>query len=145
MVATHNRDAIERRFWSKVERTETCWLWTTYLDKQGYGRFFPTRKKNVRAHRFAYEMLVGPVPEGLQLDHLCRVRHCVNPDHLEPVTSRENTMRGTNQVVAKARQTHCINGHPFDANNTYKHSDGRRQCRACRNRSRDERRRKVSQ
>ncbi|MEU7240240.1 HNH endonuclease signature motif containing protein [Streptomyces sparsogenes] len=83
------------------------------------------------AHRFAYETLVGPIPEHLQLDHLCRVRHCVNPDHLEPVSSRENTRRGRSQAGINGRKTHCQKGHPFDSANTYVWK-GSRACRTCR-------------
>jgi len=82
----------ERRFWSYVEKTETCWLWTGHLTDDGYGRL-GINGQLVLAHRFAYELLVGPIPEGLHLDHLCRVRHCVKPDDLEPVTPAENVRR----------------------------------------------------
>ncbi|KAB2977369.1 HNH endonuclease [Streptomyces sp. SS1-1] len=83
------------------------------------------------AHRVAYQEIVGPIPEGLQLDHLCRVRHCVNPAHLEPVTSRENTLRGENLVAINAAKTHCKRGHLFDAANTYRWRNSRI-CRECR-------------
>lgn len=80
------------------------------------------------AHRLAYEGLVGPIPEGLQIDHLCRVRNCVNPEHLEPVTSRENTMRGDNWSAKYAKMTTCAKGHSFDAVT----KDGKRKCKTCR-------------
>lgn len=83
------------RFWMKVEFTDTCWLRTAMNDKAGYGSFNHTWDRKVPAHRYAYEFCVGPIPEGLQIDHLCRVHNCVNPDHLEPVTARENVRRGT--------------------------------------------------
>ena len=87
-----------QRFWVKVDQTNgpnACWLWTGHCATNGYGRFCPEpRKKNpgpsVAAHRFAYEALVGPIPAGLQLDHLCRVKNCVNPAHLRPVTNKQN-------------------------------------------------------
>ena len=82
---------ISARFWAKVDKTETCWLWTGG-QSAGYGRFGFKGRPNLGAHRFAYELLVGPIPPGLDLDHLCRVRNCVNPDHLEPVTRRENLL-----------------------------------------------------
>lgn len=81
------------RFWSKVEVTDGCWFWTGWLNKKGYGQFdIPGWKP--RAHRLAYELMVGRILDGLQLDHLCRNRRCVRPDHLEPVTNRENSRRG---------------------------------------------------
>lgn len=115
------------RFWAKVEKTDTCWLWTAALVK-GYGRFYDTDMRPVGAHRWAYELLVGPIPEGLTIDHLCRVRRCVNPDHLEVVTQRENVAR----VPPK---THCPHGHAFTAANTYirkPKADGLRPARQCR-------------
>ncbi len=81
------------RFWAKVDRSGECWLWTGNVYRDGYGQFYVERRQ-VRAHRWAYESEVGPIPEGLVLDHLCRVRLCVRPSHLEPVTNRENLLRG---------------------------------------------------
>ncbi len=83
----------EARFWSHVEKAETCWLWTSTITGNGYGHYSIKRVK-VGAHRFAYELMVGPIPQGLTIDHLCRVKACVNPDHLEPVTQAENNRRG---------------------------------------------------
>ena len=84
------------------------------------------------AHRVVYEILVGPIPVGLELDHLCRNRACVNPDHLEPVTTRTNLLRGYSPWACRARQTHCKRGHEFTPENTYGTGDGRRYCRTCR-------------
>jgi hypothetical protein len=84
-----------------------------------------------RAYRITYETLVGPVPNGLELDHLCRVRACVNPGHLEPVTHRVNTLRGETVAARNARATHCPAGHPYDEVNTYADRLGRRSCREC--------------
>lgn len=116
------------RFWAKVEKTETCWLWTASMGRGNYGRFYDEELRPVSAHRWAYEQLVGPIPDGLTLDHLCRVRHCVNPDHLEPVTQRENVER----IPPK---THCPHGHAFTAANTYVRkpkAPGHRPARQCR-------------
>ena len=137
------------RFWPKLDKLGPippgrpdlgpCWLWTASLDGRGYGQFTldsgppPTL---VRAHRFAYEQTVGPIPEGLELDHLCRVRRCVNPAHLEPVTRRENMRRGEGRAADQARRTHCIRGHPLAGENLYVTTDGARQCRTCRSASR---------
>lgn len=99
----------------------------------GYGHCKPrpvTREQY--AHRAAYQYLRGPIPDGLQLDHLCWVRRCVNPAHLEVVTARVNTLRGENPAAQNARKTHCHRGHPFDEANTYWRPDGGRDCKACR-------------
>ena len=111
-----------------------CINWTGALDRDGYGR---TRRG--LAHRVAYERQRGPIPDGLTIDHLCRNRSCVNVDHLEVVSRRENTMRGIAPTAINARKTYCKNGHPFDERNTRwttgKDRQGRvttrRQCRAC--------------
>lgn len=119
---------LEQRFWSKVDLTLTCWLWIGVTNHRGYGQF----GKSGSAHRFAYELLVGPIPEGLELDHLCRVRACVRPDHLEAVTHQENLRRGDNHQRSK---THCPQGHPYDEANTYRRPDGGRRCIACHRRT----------
>jgi hypothetical protein len=119
------------RFWAKVDATGICWEWTACRDSKGYGRFRDGTL--VGAHRWSWEHLVGPIPEGLVIDHLCRNPPCVNPDHLEPVTHRENVIRGLVPHVSgewKRRITHCPQGHPYDEANT-RHSAGHRFCRAC--------------
>lgn len=113
----------EDRFWAKVERTPDCWLWVATRTPDGYGRFWV--KKLVAAHRWAYEHLRSPIPEGMELDHLCRVRWCVNPGHLEPVTRAENNKRSG---LAKA---FCPNGHPRSGANLTYNSRGVRVCRIC--------------
>lgn len=125
----------------KVEKTPTCWLWTGALDQGFYGIHWVGAGVSRRAHRLAYEWLVGPVPEGLTLDHLCRVRNCVNPAHLDPCTAGENAARSPLAPYwVKARATHCKNGHEFTTENTRLHH-GRRACRACVNAYARERRR----
>ena len=124
-------DRLPERFWEKVEPCPTsgCWHWTAAKDQDGYGMFRWDGGAR-RAHRVSYTELVGPIPEGLQIDHLCRNRGCVNPAHLEPVTNRENVLRGENFSAKNAVKTHCDNGHEFDEGNTYIRR-GKRQCRAC--------------
>lgn len=107
-------------FWKHIEKTETCWLWRGGLTSTGYGRFYYLGT-NSRAHRLCWEALKGKIPDGLELDHLCRIRNCVNPNHLEPVTTVENTMRGNSPAAISARKTHCKYGHSLlDKNNLYK-------------------------
>lgn len=120
-----------------TEITDGCWLWTGWISPTGYGSL-KVRKKNVYAHRLAYELAHGPIPAGYQIDHLCRVRNCVNPSHLEAVTQRENLLRGDTIVAKHWKKTHCIHGHEFTAENTYTYSGGR-VCRACVVRRRKER------
>jgi hypothetical protein len=120
------------RFWSKVEKQpDGCWVWLASRNPWGYGHF--AHRRVIRsAHRCAYEIAVGPIPDGLTIDHLCRNPACVNPAHLEPVTMTENLRRGMSPSAIHARQTHCIHGHPFDASNTYvTGTSKRRTCRTC--------------
>jgi hypothetical protein len=116
-----------RRFLDKVapDPDSGCWLWTGQIGNNGYARF--RYKGGQLGHRYAYEAAVGPVPEGLELDHLCRVRSCVNPEHLEAVTHRENCIRGLRGSLT----THCPHGHEYTPENTTHNSKGGRVCRAC--------------
>jgi len=123
------RPTTEQRFWAKVNKTATCWLWTGGLAGHGYGKFW-TGKQTESAHRFAYELQVAPIPYGLEIDHLCGVRACVRGDHLEPVTHQENVLRGGNVGGINARKTHCPQGHPYDPENTGAWG-GQRYCREC--------------
>ncbi len=120
------------RFWTKFVRVPSgCWEWQGWRDRDGYGQIRINRR-GVVAHRFAYETLVGPIPDGLQIDHLCRNTSCVNPAHLEVVTCRENLMRGNTIQRENAMKTHCKRGHEFNDENTYRYPDGnRRGCRTC--------------
>lgn len=120
-------------FWSLVEKTDTCWLWRGRLDKDGYGIY-----SAARAHRVAYKLVNGSIPEGQTLDHVrergCTHRHCVNPAHLEPVPHRVNTLRGTGFPARNAALTHCIRGHPFSPENTrvqVNPTHTKRICRTC--------------
>ena len=121
------------RFWAKVDATGDCWEWTGARGANGYGDYrFPGLGTRY-SHRIAYALLVGPVPDGLQLDHLCRNRICVNPDHLEPVTNRENWIRGHAPSARIYRSGSCAKGHAFTPENTLSlvgHPTERR-CRTC--------------
>lgn len=118
------------KFMAKVDKTDDCWNWTAGTWK-GYGSFRVSEGKRRVAHRWLYEQLVGKIPDGLELDHLCRNRGCVNPEHLEPVTRSENLMRSP-LVTDRHRPTltHCIHGHEYTPENTRTYRN-RRHCRAC--------------
>ncbi len=107
-----------------------CWQWIGAKHSEGYG-VIRADGRPAYAHRVAYELLVGPIPEGLDIDHLCRNRLCVNPTHLEPVTRRENLLRGDTITADQTRRTHCPQGHPYEGDNLFHDKKGRRYCRAC--------------
>lgn len=136
-----NRSLL-RRMYNKFTIDDGCWLWTGATNGRGYGRIGSEGGRSGRmiyAHRVMYELFVGPIPEGLELDHLCRNPSCIRPDHLEPVTHLENVRRGKSGEYLRER-THCSEGHPFEGDNLAPVSWGRR-CRACRNANENERRR----
>jgi hypothetical protein len=127
-------DLLPPRIEQKIdtEPVAGCWLWTAAINGSGYGIVLWNGRCRL-AHRVIYELLVGPFPDGLQADHLCRNRQCVSPWHLEPVTSRVNSMRGETIGAAHAAKTHCPQGHPYSAENTYMRPGvNNRACRTCR-------------
>jgi HNH endonuclease len=137
---------LAERFWMKVDKDGPtpewepalgpCWLWTAATLKDGYGAFKQASGRSGgrqrKAHVVSWELAHGAVPEGLQLDHLCRVRHCIRPDHLEPVTGGENLLRSPITLNAvNAAKTHCPQGHEYAAGNTHVDKRGRRHCLTC--------------
>lgn len=122
------------RFWSRVKEDGDCWVWTSHRTTDGYG-CISLNGKNALVHRISWQEFRGEIPEGLHLDHLCRNTACINPDHLEPVTTRVNTLRGVGVSAVNARKTHCKEGHEFTPENTgvYKRANGTtyRGCRTC--------------
>ena len=120
---------VIERFNEKVNKTDTCWLWTAYLLNDGYASFrFPNGS---RAHRFSYEYFKGPIPNDLTVDHICRVRHCVNPDHLRLLSNKENVLIGFGPPANNRRMTHCKRGHELAGINIQIYR-GRRCCLICR-------------
>lgn len=134
---TKGRSELERLFdLIFFEPNTGCWIWGGNWDRFGYGRTSINcgHSRFKFAHRVAYELLVGPIPNNLPLDHKCRVHCCVNPAHLEPVTHKENVRRGiVSELVSKRRRamTHCKRGHPFSGENLAVNSNGSRRCLAC--------------
>lgn len=132
-----NITTLTDRFWSKVIQDGDCWVWTGARNSNGYGQWAVTgRSRSV--HRLAYEAFVGPIPDGLVLDHLCRRRTCLNPDHLEPVTDAENSRRSALTLTSiNTAKTHCLRGHPLSGDNLVMKKRGARppvrNCRECAN------------
>ena len=133
VVVAGKRRPLAEKFEERVERGphEACWLWRGSFYGNGYGRL-GHGPDVLLAHRVSYELHVGPIPDGLTIDHLCRVPACVNPAHLEAVTFRENVLRGVSPPAQGARRTECPAGHPYTPDNlkTYKGCRGR-MCLTC--------------
>lgn len=147
----HTAPPLLDRLLARTDRTGECWRWTGTRTVDNYGNFalYPEGWRGPKvtrlAHRLMYELMVGPAPEDMTLDHLCHKadgscpggracmhRRCVNPSHLEPKPHVENVLRGVGPTATNARKTHCDNGHPFDDHNTYiRPSSGGRDCRIC--------------
>lgn len=133
---------VAERLWEKVNKNGPipahrpelgpCWIWEGSTSGKGYGRFWISPRLRP-AHTVAYELVVGPIPDGLEPDHLCRVRSCVNPAHVEPVTHRENTLRADRVAMGafNTAKTQCPQGHPYDEENTLFDRFGFRKCREC--------------
>jgi len=131
MATAWHSPLLPERFWRRVTLSDDgCWLWHGGLFFGGYGSYF-FNGKSMRAHRVTYTVLIGEIPTGLCIDHLCRVRHCVNPEHLEPVTLRENILRGESVSAKAAKVTHCPQEHPYLGENL-RTAHGYRTCWECR-------------
>lgn len=113
----------------RIDATGDCWEWTGSKDKDGYGQI-----DGAKAHRIVWQALVGGIPEGMQIDHLCRLERCVNPDHLRVVTARENSRASFGPTGINAAKVKCKNGHVFTSDNTVPLPNGRRECRTCKRR-----------
>lgn len=125
------RPSTEERFWVKVDRTQDCWIWLGLRKKNSrYGKFWANGKM-MPTHRYSYEQSNGPIPVGLEIDHLCRRPECIRPDHLEAVTHRENNKRSKSITSLNSVKTHCLRGHIFDLFNTRVDLYGKRVCRTC--------------
>lgn len=127
--------SIEERFWAKVDKNGIggCWTWMACINQDGYGNW-TIGKKTVRAHRMSWNLLRGDIPDGMFLDHVCRVRSCVNPDHLRVVTPKENAISNSlSRQAINSTKTHCIRGHILAGENLIDHGRGYRNCRTCKN------------
>jgi len=135
------RPAEERFHLKTIPGPSGCIDWTGSVNSSGYGTFYAGPGDSIVAHRWAYTHSKGPIPIGMYLDHLCRNRRCVNPDHLEPVSQRENLLRGDTVIARSVGASHCPSGHPYSGEHLYiTPSTGHRRCRTCR-RNRDRQRR----
>lgn len=134
------KKSLAERFWVKVNKNGSlsshrpdlgpCWIWIAAINAKGYG-IMSVDVGSTLVHRISYKISGGVIPDGMQIDHLCRVRNCVNPKHLEVVTPRINTHRGYGPAAMRARKTHCPKEHPYSGDNLYVSPTGNRQCRIC--------------
>lgn len=141
MTAVAERTDTQSRFWAKVDKAGpapaaradlgNCWQWLAGRTAQGYGAFHPATDQTELAHRWAYSQMIGPIPAGRVIDHLCRNRECVNPGHLEVVTNEENLRRGAGYALRNGMRTACVNGHEYTDENTYVDPRGAFRCREC--------------
>ncbi len=132
------------RFWQYVSKTESCWNWLGSLASAGYGVFATGKRSNntfkqIGAHVFAYTLAKGEIPAKYHIDHLCRNPKCVNPDHLEAVTPRINTLRGVGVTARNFQKTHCKRGHILQGENLYRIPSGGRACKTCKAKWKSER------
>ena len=127
---TRTKTKLDKLLSNVVFASNGCWLWTKAISEGWYG-VISFDGKTYKAHKILYEIIVGPVEDGLELDHLCREPSCVNPFHLEQVTHRENILRGTGCAATNAAKTHCKNGHALDGINLYINNRGDRVCKTC--------------
>lgn len=134
MVKLKRGAPVRERLFANRVLDGDCWRWPGAKDRDGYG-WIKIKKKMVYVHRASYETFIGKIPSGAILDHVrargCQHRDCFNPLHLEPVSNKENIMRGDTLAAANTKKTRCPSGHPYNKENTYRHSDGRRVCRTC--------------
>lgn len=142
---------LPARVWDKIRVTDTCWLWSAHVSERhagegiGYGMVWDSEAHTMTiAHRYVYKRLVGDIPRGFVLDHLCDVTECVRPSHLRPTTQKTNIARGASPGAVVGRTNHCMRGHELDNDNTLL-SGGRRFCRRCRALSYQRRRAKKGQ
>lgn len=141
------RKSANQRFFEKVilfSEPPGCWRWNSSKNRDGYSKFW-FNKKGVAAYRYAYELFIGPCPEGLEPDHTCRVRDCVNPWHLKWMTRQENCLLSESFAADNAQKTHCPKGHPYDESNTLKANKNSRRCRACKREQSYERRKRLAE